>query len=240
MAERFNVPGMPEAIQDSREPPIRSTREIEHLCGVGGHLTFQWEGWKEHVTDFPFPEILEVQQWEIDREFLNARLPMSGGYGSISYRRVADDFVFAAVLDMDLTSARQAKTVAGTTREISSHPRTHPFVDGKLEGHRERKFRVSIRFNCGDRSFWEQPEIQGIARPLSPQEGLLRGVHYYCDSVLLKHVYVVNSSKGDSVTRYVVHGQGSAPLRRYIDTVWCGAGAIGLSQTAQGHATTPL
>lgn len=206
------------------ELPIRDTREILPLCGVGGCLEFSW------TSIIPDPEngnpsdtmiyerLMEVEQWEIHHRYRNVELPMSGGFGSLSRRRVADDFQFVAIAAMDLTGAREA------LGEFGPNLTNQPFIDGRLRGYPTSAYHVGIKFNCGDPTFWTNPEAQSIARPAKNGEG----VFYYCQGVLLDEVRVLDSSRGDDVVRCIVTGSGSAPLRRYVGEVHYGNGAFDL------------
>ena len=201
------------------QPAIRDTLENEPISGVGGYLEFKQLG-KTGET-FP-PEQLHVAQWELWHEIINARLPESGNFGSITYNRVADTFRFAAALDMDVLPARV----------YEPGPNVHqPHVDGRMEGAKDVfgspiGFSIQVKFYCGDPTFWTHPEMQSIARP----EFTLPGVFYKCNSVLLDRVYVLNSARGDDVVRCIVEGHGASPLRRYVGYTWCGAGALGMEE----------
>ena len=201
--------------------PIRETRETEHIPGIGGFLEFQWPDF----TDPSDPELVEVRQWEIQRRIITVSLPESGNHGALSKYRVADDFIFFAVLDLDATPVR--------TEGIPRIPgfKGQPFIDGRLEGDANEQFKISMRFQLGDPTFITQPNSNTLARTRTAA----RGIFYYCDSVILEEVRTITSAKGDAVVSYVVKGSGSAPLRRYIDTQWAGAGAFGLARAVQGH-----
>ena len=188
--------------------PERKTREIEHLCGVGGYIEFRRS---EPGTDYTpgGMEILDIQEWQIDHEYINVRLPMSGGQGSISHRRVADDFQFIAELDLDLTSTRNDATQA-------------PHMDDRLKGDADEDFRLAMTFHCGDPTFWTHPRIQTIARPAETE----KGVCYFCQEVVLDKVWVVNSARGDDVVRYRIQGHGSTPLEYHVNGQKLGMGVL--------------
>ena len=199
---------------------IRPTYEILPLRGIGGCLWFRWPLGYGTEPDY---ERLEIEQWEIIHKYRNVELAMSGGRGSIQRRRVADDFEFIVSLDLDLTPVRTARITIGP----SPNGKT-PFIDGRLEGRPAYKFGIGVIFQCGDPTFWNQPDLRSIARPYPD---LARtGVQYRCDSVVLDEVRTVDSSRGDDVVRCLVRGSGSAPLQRWIDDTWCGEGALGFDQ----------
>jgi len=205
-------------------PSVRPTRPTEPLSGIGGYIEFRWPG--AYFVEDREPERIEVLRWEIQRQFRNKELAMSGGYGSLQNRRVADGFRFTILVDLDLTPMRKAGVVPGPG------PSTQPHIDGRMEGAPDDNFLIAIHFQAGDPTFYSQPNIQTIARP--PAAGRL-GVYYFCPEVLLGEVVVVNISRGDVVT-YRITGVGSAPLRRYVDARWCGAGALGIAQADQQPA----
>ena len=212
---------------------IRRTYEIMPLRGIGGCLWFRWplEGGTQ-----PDYERLEIEQWEIFHKYRNLELAMSGGRGSIQRRRVADDFEFVLALDLDLTPVRTTAITIGPNPNGKT-----PFIDGRLEGVPSRQFRIEVIFQCGDPTFWNQPDLRSIARP-HPDPNI-RGVYYACNSVVLDEVRTIDSSRGDDVVRCIVRGSGSAPLERWISTGqasapdqlepgWCGEGALGFDQRA--------
>jgi hypothetical protein len=198
-------------------PDIRETREIEHLCGIGGYIEFRRSQPGTPYTPSAM-EILEIQEWRIEHEYINVRLPMSGGEGSISRRRVADDFQFVAELDLDLTPARKVLT----PEEIAAGVTGDPHLDDRLNGHPDDEFRLAMTFHCGDPTFWTHPKVRSIARPAETE----KGVTYFCEEVLLNKVCPVNSARGDDVVRYRIQGEGSAPLQRLINDRVLGMGAL--------------
>lgn len=197
------------------EKPIRDTREVEHLASVGGSIEFRWLG---VPTKFPQSEILFVQRWEIDRKFTNARLAMSGGLGSIQRRRVADDFIFRAIVAVDLTTIR---------RSIGIGPYHQPFLGGRLEGSTNANYMIAMNFRLGDPTFVTDPDYQTIHRPVGL--ALPNGVYYSCKEVTLERVVCITDIKGKKVVGYLVTGAGSAPLRRNVGPIWTGSGAFGFA-----------
>ena len=212
----------------AKDLDIREDREIEHLRGVGGFIEFKWP------TETPIQtyQRLEIKQWEIWHAFVNARMAESGGHGSLTRYRVADDFTFAVLIDIDLTPTRSIGPAPGS--------RSQPYYDGRMEGLQADDFHIAIRFQCGDPTFYTHPEMQSIARPAHkypPGSEFTSGLQYRCKEVLLDKVYIINSARGTDVPGAVVtcrvDGSGSAPLERWVDDIWCGAGALGISQALQ-------
>jgi hypothetical protein len=207
------------------DEPIRQTREVIQLPGVGGTMEFAWFG-VGLPTEFRGTTSLFVKRWRIIPKYINARLAMSGGKGSLQYRRVAVGFDFIATVDLDLT-------VLAGSRDPGPGPHAQSFVDGRLEGHPNGDFQVSMRFLCGDPTFVSDPELQSIfrtSRTFPVGSSLLDGLYYSCKEVILDTVECDNSAEGDDVVGYVVRGHGSAPLKRNIGRVWAGAGAFGLTE----------
>ena len=206
--------------------PFRPTKETENLAGIGGFMQFSWG---DKSSDAVVKN--NILRWQIDHEYINARLPMTGGMGSISYRRVADDFTFVVLMNLNLRPMRGSPSTA---------PGRTSFVDGQLEGAKEQSFLISVRWQCGDPTFWTHP---GHGQSIFRHEAAGRGLYYYCDSVILDRVVAINSARGqeeEGVVTYVVQGHGSAPLRRYVNDKWLGAGAFGLAREIQHHENNPL
>ena len=134
-------------------PLIRDVRKTEPLRGVGGFLQFLPS---RTTTQSPAGEKLEVRQWEIWHSYVNARIAKSGNFGSISRRRVADDFTFAAILDLDLTVVRENEPGASANNQ--------PHYDGRLEGLEGDLYQISMWFQCGDPTFWTHPKLLLVAR----------------------------------------------------------------------------
>jgi len=212
----------------AKDLDIREDREIEHLRGVGGFIEFKWPS-DTVVVNY---QRLEIKQWEIWHALINARMAESGGHGSLTRYRVADDFTFAVLIDIDLKPYREIELSNGSNRQ--------PFYDGRMEGLQADDFHIAIRFQCGDPTFYEYPELQSIARPAHkypPGSQFTTGLQYRCKEVLLDKVYIINSARGTDVPGAVVtcrvDGSGSAPLERWVDDIWCGAGSLGISQDPQ-------
>ena len=200
------------------EPAIRAVRDVEHLRGIGGHLAFKWPS----ITGYEVPgeeyELLDVAQWAIERKFHNWEGAISGGNGSLTRRRVCDDFQFTAIVPLDLALARPPT-------EVGIGANKSPFVDSRLEGPETSNFLIAIEFHLGDPTFFSHPELQGIARTAATNGGLF----YFCPEVALDSVRIVNSARDGegSVLAFLVKGSGSAPLKRYVDRKLCGSGAFG-------------
>jgi hypothetical protein len=205
---------------------IRDVFANEPVSGVGGFIEVAWPDavQSQHET----LERLHIREWEIDHQYRNVELPMSGGFGSIQRRRVADDFRFATIVDFDLRLPR----VHGVGNNLKQ-----PFYDGKLEGGISSDparggFLISMEFHIGDPGFWINPGTAPIATE-TPQ--VFDGPHYRCNSVILDRVITLNSCNPPKAVRCVIEGHGSSPLRRYIGSEWLGAGAFGFSQALQGQ-----
>jgi len=220
----------------AKEHTIRPTREIMPLRGIGGYIAFLW--WTEAMnTQQLYDSVpasramatvrrntkmprLEVQQWEVEPSARTVEIPMGGGKGAISRRRVTSDFLFRVDLDLDMTEA--VEHPGDITRNEKQ-----PFVDGRLEGDRDAAYRIALRFHCGDPSFYVRPNLTSVAR-IDVASRL--GIYYWCEAALIERVYCIGSSKSDDVIRYRVEGHGSAPLERYVDDKFCGAGLIDVSE----------
>jgi hypothetical protein len=197
---------------------IRETREVEHLAGIGGYLQFATGGTGDRVEGR-----VEVQLWEIDRTLVSVRLPLSGGFGSVQWRRVAEDWNFRAILALDMRLARLGN-------DTDNRLNKQPHIDGRLEGTPQDNFLLEAVFNCGDPTFLTNPELPSIFRVAETG----KGVHYKAKEVLLARVRCVDSSGGDDVVRYFATGNGSSPLQRFVGTQFAGAGAFGIARGVQG------
>lgn len=195
----------------------RSVREVQYLAGVGGAILFLWRAETANIQSR-----IEIEEWAIDHRYINARLPMTGGLGSIQYRRVADTFDFAVIAVMDLRTTRAQQPGPGSSAQ--------PFYDGRMEGNPSDDFLIKMEFQCGDPDFLRNPNSQPI-----PEPTIQPGVHLTCDEVILETVRLVNSARGDDVLRYLIKGHGSKPLQRWAGRTWTGGGAFGISQPLQGQ-----
>ncbi len=193
----------------------RDTREIVAVGGVGGWLEFnvpttepdrliQDDG-KARIDHRDNPTRLDVVQWEIEHDYTNKLLHISGGGGSASRRRVNDDWRFTAVVQFDASYVLSPEHV--------DYKPDSPFPDDKFHGIEKAKFIVGIRFAIGE--FTRFPTGQAP--------------FYFCPEVLLQRVSVVDTSdmENPDIVRFLVKGEGSAPLERWIGDVRKGIGAIG-------------
>lgn len=213
-------------------PPIRDVFETEAIKGVGGHLEFNWPS----ETSWPRMERLEVKEWEIHEIIPAAELPISGGFGAITRRRVCSDFEFTCAIDLDLKPVRD--------REPAPGPMSQPFPGSRMEGAASDLFVIKLRFHCGDPTFWDSPELTHIARTIGELPGtpMGDGVNYRCDSVIVTEVWTVGNAhgqEGKGVVSAIVKGKGSAPLRRYVGADWCGTGWLGIARTIQHPEEVP-
>jgi len=214
---------------------IRDTRQIMPLRGIGGYIGFLW--WNQAIANIQgyggtradqqmdrprrntLLDKLEVQQWEIEHTSRNVEIPMSGGRGAISRRRVASDFRWVAFVDLDMT-------ITQGDPEIIVRNEEQPFVDGRLEGKPGGHYRLALRFHCGDPS-WPLRRLAGnLGVPFSTNLGL----YYWCDAALIETVHVVNSARGKdeqgAVVTYRVEGKGSSPLERWVEDRNTGEGLL--------------
>lgn len=194
---------------------IRPVYETSPWSGYGGFLGIEWKS----STDDPEHgggARWEVEHWEINHDYTNAVLPLSGGKGALSRRRVADDFEFSANVAFDRRAGRGQGVQGGFDSQ--------PHVDGRLEGNRgkELRYHVGIRFQCGDPSYWADDDLQTIA----PTATASKGIYYFCPRVLLKQVRILTPTLDPDVVRAFVRGEGSAPLERYIDDSLVGTGGL--------------
>jgi len=206
--------------------PIRDTRETEPISGVGGFLKFAWKSFLYEYEDVI--QVIDVRQWEGEHILHKISLPLSGGHGSLSKRRVCDDFTFKAVVDLDLTPIKKESPRPGDRQ---------PCYDGRLEGHKKNNFLISAVFQIGDPTFTSHPNWQTIARPHPNHRADSihnSGVYLTCKEVLIDRVHLLNSvSEGRRVITCIVEGSGSASVQRYVDGDWCGGGAFGIAQDIQ-------
>lgn len=199
---------------------IRDVIRAFPMASVGGFIGFQWP-----PTDYTAGrelEKLQIARWEIEHVFHNVELPMSGGFGSIQRRRVCDDFRFTIWLDLDLTPAINEPSKVGPQPN-----NTQPFLDGRLQGAPSRQFRIAIRFQCGDGSL-----VSPLRKSIHPITvgPLFKGLHYFCQSVLLDSVITETPVRAKKVIKCVIKGHGSAPLERWYFGTFCGAGAFPFSE----------
>jgi hypothetical protein len=94
-----------------------------------------------------------------------------------------------------------------------------------MKGSPEGFYHISMRFQCGDPSFSNEAASQTIAQVTDRS-----GTFYICERVSLTSVRTINSARGDNVVMCIVRGSGSAPLRRFQNGVYVGAGALSLSE----------
>ncbi|HUT93311.1 MAG TPA: hypothetical protein VMY37_27855 [Thermoguttaceae bacterium] len=212
------------------EEELRVERVTWPIAGFGGHLALKWQSCLtlggEGVDDYGLPtgerptgpeDILDIKRWEIEHIDHNAEIPMSGGRGSISRRRVCDDFRFQCLVDVDTKPTHEAEKPANNATD-------QPFLDGRLEGKPKGYFQIAVRFHCGDPSYWSRPDWQHISTLATDSAGLF----YFCPAVMLENVRTINSNEGDDVVTCVVRGSGSAPLERWVNDTFVGAGAFGM------------
>lgn len=198
----------------------RDVRVTLPLLGIGGFIEVAW------ATESSDPEVragqkLEVERWEIFPILKNVALPLSGGKGAMSRRRVFSDFRFACVAIFDL------KTVFDN--EPANQFGAQPFLDGRLEGSpgEIERFHVGMRFQCGDPTFHSQPELTSMARPHANER---EGIYYFCPRVLLSEARVLDASQGkppDGCVKAIFRGEGSTPLERWVDGVRIALGGMG-------------
>ncbi len=209
---------------------IRAVRPSEPIPGIGGFIEFKWNTDTADVLSR-----IEIEEWSLRHRYINARLAMSGGLGSIQYDRVADATEFTVMAVMDLRTTRFG-AASGDTPNRSSR---QPFYDGRMEGGAGQDFKISMHFQCGDSTFWDNPEQQTIARPpekFSPLGPFRSGIYQTIDEAVIEDVLLVDSSRGDDVLRYIIKGFGSTPIQRWVGEIWTGGGAFGISKAEQGQA----
>ncbi len=201
---------------------VREVRPVEHLAGIGGFIEFTWR-----AETFPVVSRIEIREWVTDHRYVNARIAMTGGLGSIQYRRVADDFEFTAIANMDLRTTRESPPAA-------PGPVSQPFYDGRMEGSPDNNFLIKMHFQCGDPDF-----LENNVRWFHPTNTVQQGVYQTCDEVILDQVRLLDSSRGkppNGVLRYLITGHGSKPLQRWVGPHWTGGGAFGIGKKIQGQA----
>ena len=201
----------------------RDIRPTFPLAGVGGFLEVKWAG---PSSD---PEVqegakLEVEQWEKDHKLTDVQLPLSGGKGAMSTRRVCDSFVVTFIAAFDRAAAR-----FGTAANTFAH---QAFLDGRLEGSdgRDERFHFGLRLQCGDPTFVDASSPQPIARqsPEDPRDG--RGIFYFCPRVLLISTQTLTNSMGkppSGIVKAVVRVRGAAPLERWLGGKRLAIGSLG-------------
>jgi len=212
---------------------IREVRPIEELPGIGGFIEFQWNTSTEDVLSR-----IEIEEFSLRHRYVNARLAMSGGLGSIQWDRVADATEFIVIAVMDLRTTRFG-VADGHSPSRSSR---QPFYDGRMDGDPSRDFKISMHFQCGDSTFWDNPEQDTIARPpekFHPLGPIRSGIYQTIDEAILDDVLLVDSSRGDDVLRYLIKGHGSTPIQRWVGETWTGGGAFGIGKFEQGQAVEP-
>lgn len=217
-------------------PPadIRPTREITKVRGFGGFLELR----RASVGSTPSTgrtdsHILELDQWTLRHKFRKVELPLSGGFGAITQRRVATSFTFSASLSWDVSALARAVSVdlfsgLAFLDDLfigESESLTGEGEDIRLES--TNRFTIAVLFALGG------PEQYDVIFPGA--EPAARNAHYYCDSVHLDELVIVTSTNPKNVVKMQAKGSGSAPLRRYSGLAWKGAGGFNFSQGAQKH-----
>lgn len=216
-------------------PPadVVPTREITEVRGFGGFLELS-----RLIAGTPsgpgaiHSHKIEVQQWSLRHKFRSVELPLSGGFGAMTIRRVATSFTFSAGLSWDVSplAADDATLFSGEAflDDLFTGPST--FAVGEEENRRVRstnRFTIAALFALGGTFQYD------VIFPGAPPAK--RNAHYYCDSVHLDEIVVVTSTEPPELVKMQAKGRGSAPLRRYSGPVWKGAGGFGFSQDTQKH-----
>jgi len=208
----------------------RDVRVTWPIAGIGGFLDVEWVSSGTGSTQTTGgPGKLEVERWELNHDYDNAELPLSGGKGSMTRYRAGDDFEFTCIVLLDMRPA----AAGGTENTFNGQP----FLDGRLEGHAEidTNFHFSLRLQCGDPSFWVNAARRH--QPIPVDVGPRKGVYYFCPRVILTQTRTLDSSKGkppDGLLRAIVRGKGSTPLERWVDDVMIARGGLGFDQPGEG------
>ncbi len=211
---------MPEFGPPADVPP---TREITHVRGFGGFLNISRVS-QESVGSTQRDRVnLEVSQWTIRHRFRAVELPISGGFGAITRRRVATDFQFAADLPFNVLPLGLPRGTVPTGAAL----KTLAFLEDLFRGFNREQYMVGVLFAIGD------PFQYDVLFPAADQRG--RNSYYFCDSVHLDELVIVTSTEPADVVRLQANGSGSAPLRRYSGPLWEGAGGFEFGRVEQGH-----
>ncbi|KKK95848.1 hypothetical protein LCGC14_2668690 [marine sediment metagenome] len=210
---------------------IRAVRETLPVAGVGGFLTAAWpltrDAQLEDKGQSPFvDESFEVSEWRLRHLYINVEIPMSGNFGAMTVRRVAEGFEFVALAPFDRTPLGRQ----GSFQDFA--PEGTPFMDARLQSLKEVNYDFMLTLNIGDASEYLPNRPESIGRLQNP---LGFGAYYFCDSVKLEEVTLVNLT-GDKpgIVRWFIRGVGSSPLRRYHDTEYHGAGSFGFTAAEMG------
>ncbi len=205
---------------------VRDVRPTFPLAGIGGFLEVEWvtnsmgkAGAKPREGDK-----LEIERWQINHKFRTVTLPLSGGKGATTARRVADGFTFVAIVAFDLAAAR-----AGPPDNTFA---AQAFVDGRLEGNslEVANFHFGLRLQCGDPSFVATDSTAPIANQNIRGS---HGLYYFCPRVILTEAETFNNPKGDppeGIVMATVRGEGAAPLERYLGVTRIARGGLGFDQ----------
>lgn len=207
-------------------PPadIVPTRKITTVRGFGGFLELsRTREFGESGPTQVHRHMLEVEQWTLRHKFRKVELPLSGGLGAMTQRRVATSFTFGASLSWDVSSLPEMF-------DDANHFAGKAFLDDLFIGGSTgtNQLTVAVLFALGNTS-----QYNLIFPGADPAP---RNAHYYCDSVILDEIVVVTSTEPKNVVKMQAKGSGSAPLRRYSGPVWKGAGGFDLSQDTQKHS----
>lgn len=204
---------------------IRDDRLPWPVVGIGGFLSFAWQTQTGAPSIKAADELIDVREWTIQHIYRNLEIPGSGNFGSILRRRVAVDFKWTAAVDLDLSDPKAIPDA----QPIPPPDPPQPYFEARLEGQGDLGFyAVAMRFQVGDPS----QMVPALDAPA------FSGLYYFCPDVKLDEVLVTDSSRagkdGKGVVSYLIRGSGSAPLQRYRNGVWIGAGGFGFSDPAIG------
>ena len=117
---------------------------------------------------------------------------------------------------------------------VAPGEKTQPFFDGRLEGDKLSDFRIAMIFQLGDPAYATPATAVHNRNSVHPGVAVFRGVHYFCQNVLLEEVYILNPVKEPGVVTCTVKGSGSAPLERWVGASSSGGGAFGLLDPRAG------
>ena len=136
------------------------------------------------------PGYIEVEQWAISRQWINAECTHSGTYGAITRRNVAYDWQFQCSLPLDQANTFPDRLLGVLPQDIAVNP---AFVN------------AAIAFFLGDVTI----NVEAVAMKMTQR-------FYFAPMCIIRSCNPVLNASRD-VIRYQVTGEGNSRLYLYPD-----------------------